>query len=145
MGIDPITHERLYKQAAVPREVPNITNDLQAHFVFGQLEKNKKFGHVTSSENSNSSHENYSSRESPLLNPNDDNDDPLSYILSDTFLNDSPWNFPAIGVEDSELGFSSSDDNFAWLLDYQDLGDEELMLGLFNDMDITTFEMGNRL
>ncbi|KAK9292414.1 hypothetical protein L1049_020383 [Liquidambar formosana] len=144
MGIDPITHEPLQKQATNSEEMPTHAND-QPQFDLGQHEMPKDYGHITSNRNSSSPTENSSGDESRSSDPTSDDDPLMSYILSDTFLNESSWDFPATtGEENSEFGLSSSsEENFAWLLNYKDFGDEDLGFGCFNDMDImNTLEMG---
>ncbi|XP_044505075.1 MYB-like transcription factor ODO1 [Mangifera indica] len=134
MGIDPVTHEPLKKQ-----ETSDDKPEAAAKFdVNGEQEGeavNKSSEKVGSmNDNSSSQNENYSTDESNSrsLDPNSDDDLLMSYMWSETFLDDTSWSFPAAcrEIEYGEFGrLSSSEENSAWLMDYQELGEGEFGLG----------------
>lgn len=116
MGIDPVTHQPLHKQdnkgAAASHDViyydhqPNFSGDQQ------QISKNNCEAHASSSCNTTPTESSEPSS----------NDDPLmSYIFSDSFLEDSTWNFP---VEYCEFGMFSPEGNCPWFLEHKDIGDD---------------------
>ncbi|XP_050387587.1 MYB-like transcription factor ODO1 isoform X2 [Argentina anserina] len=127
MGIDPITHEHLQKQATTtPQETPCEVKIQQS--------VNVPEDGVSGNENGSSAAENSPSNEAQsIIEVNaDGEEDPLvSYILSDTFLEDWSWNFPA--VEDSYCDFglssTSSEDSAAWFMDCKDFGVDDFGLG----------------
>jgi len=131
MGIDPLTHEPLLKEATTPQHDLEVNHEDESQKVVCS-------SHVSSNaptENSSTTDESRSSSD-----PGDD--DPLmSYIWSETiFLDDSFWNSPATsgsGSCYSNLGLPSSEDNSEWLLDYRkDFVDEDFGVGSFSDMDM---------
>lgn len=116
MGIDPVTHQPLHKQdnkgAAASHDViyydhqPNFSGDQQ------QISKNNCEAHASSSCNTTPTESSEPSS----------NDDPLmSYKISDSFLEDSKWNFP---VEYCEFGMFSPEGNCPWFLEHKDIGDD---------------------
>lgn len=127
MGIDPITHEPLHKQVTTPQETPSSAND--------QQNVNIPEHGVSSNDNGSSATENSSSNEAQSLievNANSDDDPLVSYILSDTFLEDWSWNFPAVEDNYSDFGLSSTsseDNSSAWFMDCKDFGVEDFELG----------------
>ncbi|GAV64866.1 Myb_DNA-binding domain-containing protein [Cephalotus follicularis] len=136
MGIDPVTHKPLNKEA-VTHETPNHTND-HLNFSIDHEELKKDCDHGTSNENSSTPTENWPIDESQSLEPNNDDDPLINYILSETFLDDTSWEFPAAREVYSEFGLSSSEENSSWLLGYQDLGHGDF--GCFNSMDMNELD-----
>ncbi|KAL6123357.1 hypothetical protein ACLB2K_075879 [Fragaria x ananassa] len=128
MGIDPITHELLQRQVTTtPQETPCEVNIQQSVNI-------PEHG-VSGNENGSSATKNSSSNEAQSLieaNANVEDDPLVSYILSDTFLEDWSWSFPAVedGYNDLGLSSTSSEDNSsAWFMDCKDFGVEDFELG----------------
>lgn len=141
LGIDPITHEPLHREAA-PEETLCQAND-QGDIEVNLLETPQVYGHLSSSDNSNAPTENSSADESRSSDPGED-DLLTSHVWPETFLDDSLWNFSANSSSYSGFGLPSSEDNSGWLLDYKDFGDEEFGLGCFSDMDMNALDMGSK-
>ncbi|XP_044468790.1 MYB-like transcription factor ODO1 [Mangifera indica] len=135
MGIDPVTHEPLNKQEISKQDSDNP----EAAAKFDVNGDQQEAAAIKSRDNSSSqTTENYSADESRSLEPNSDEDLLLSFI-SETFLDDTPWNFSAAReIEYGEFGrLSSSEENSSWLMDYQQLAEGEFGLGnYFNEKDI---------
>ena len=128
MGIDPITHEPLQKQVTTtPQETP-------CEAIIQQSVNIPEHG-VSGNENGSSATEYSTSNEAQSLIEADANveDDPwVSYILSDTFLEDWSWSFPAVEDGYNDLGLSSTsseDGSSAWFMDCKDFGVEDFELG----------------
>ncbi|KAF8412396.1 hypothetical protein HHK36_000359 [Tetracentron sinense] len=141
MGIDPVTHEPLHKQA-VTQEISSPT-DHQPESDNQHLQLPETDDHVNSEDNSSSPPENCSGDDSRSLDINAD--DPLiSWLLEDaTPLEDTSWKFSAAGDDDNSVGLPSWEENCTWLLDYQDFGVQEFGFGCFNmdmDMDMNNFQ-----
>ncbi|KAA8539811.1 hypothetical protein F0562_026503 [Nyssa sinensis] len=138
MGIDPVTHEPLHQQsissALTPQEMSSHPTDCPQSHATGQQELPEDDSNITSIDNFSFPPEKMSGDDqSQAPDPQNDDDPLMSYIWSDAFLDDAlMWNFAAAGEECSEFGLSSSDDNSAWLLDYQELGDEDFGLACSN-------------
>ncbi|KAL6126996.1 hypothetical protein ACLB2K_075041 [Fragaria x ananassa] len=116
MGIDPITHEPLQRQVTTtPQETPCEANIQQS---------------VNIPEHGVSGNEAQSLVDEANAKVEDD---PLvSYILSDTFLEDWSWSFPAVEDGYNDLGLSSTsseDGSSAWFMDCKDFGVEDFELG----------------
>ncbi|KAF5731087.1 protein ODORANT1-like [Tripterygium wilfordii] len=139
MGIDPVTHEPLHKEEETSSK--EQINNNQSNFGGDQQQQLslKDCDHVSSSSADNNSSS--STDESPSLDPNCSEDDLLmSYILSDAFLDNSSWNFMATTKDDDqEFGLCnwSDESSSSWLLDYQDLKDEDLGTAYLNDMSMS--------
>ncbi|XP_031265857.1 protein ODORANT1-like [Pistacia vera] len=142
MGIDPVTHEPLKKQ-----ETGTQDNNPEAAAKFDVNNDQQEEAKVSSQT------ENYSTDESNSrsLDPNSSDDDLLmSYMWSETFLDDTSWSFPAareIEYGDQFGRLSSSEENCSWLMDYQEFGEGEFGLGnCFNEKDINAvLDMGSKL
>lgn len=160
MGIDPVTHEPLRKdeastegQATSDHRANNGDGDHDHHQPAGKLEASNVQQekqetcdyHMFSNDNPSSQAENYSTDESRSL----DDDLLMSYMWSETFLDDTSWKFPDTTTKEEygEFGFSSSsDENTSWLMDYQDFGDGEFGLGCFSKNDINAvLDMADKL
>jgi myb proto-oncogene protein len=140
MGIDPLTHEPLTKEATPQHNHDDDHHDLQVI----HEESQKLCSHVSSaSDNSNApTDQNSSTDESRSTSDPGDDDLLMNYIWSETvFFDDSLWNIsPEISGSYGNFGLPSSEDNSdRWLLDYEkDFGDENFGLGCFNDMDMNS-------
>lgn len=146
MGIDPVTHEPLLKEAI--RETEENHSPEQETQDHAQPEQESTNGSTSSEENSSSPPENSSQDESHNVLESFCHDDPLiSYLLGDDEppLVDSSWEFPCEGQNfNNAMGFPSWDD-CAWLLDCQDFGVHDFGLDCFNDVDmnvLNTLDMG---
>ncbi|KAF2315784.1 hypothetical protein GH714_040322 [Hevea brasiliensis] len=94
---------------------------------------------------SSSSSDNSSITPTESSDPHSDDDPLMSYILSDTFLEDSStWNFPVTREEYCEFGMSSLEGNSPWFLELKDLGDDYFGLGRFNDADLSVLDMSDK-
>lgn len=137
MGIDPLTHEPLNKEAT-PQHNHDDHHDLEVN----HEESQKLCSHVSSSDNSNAPTENSSTDESRSTSDPGDDDLLMNYIWSETiFLDDSFWNIsPETSGSYGNFGLPSSEDNSdRWLLDYKkDFGDDDFGLGCFSDMDMNS-------
>lgn len=127
MGIDPVTHEPLHKQAN-PEAAPckNIKYDGDQQEI-----PNNNYAQASSFSSDSSSTTPTESSE-----PVSDDDPLMSYILSNTFLEDSTWDFhfPVMREEYCEFGMSSS----------EGIGDDYFGLGRFNDVDLSALDMSNK-
>ncbi|KAG7986618.1 hypothetical protein I3843_03G090800 [Carya illinoinensis] len=146
MGIDPITHEPLHKEANTPQDSSCHANYQRDHVEVTRQNSPKVHDHhVSSSDNSNAPTGNPSTAESlQWSNPGDD-DLLMSYIWSETFVDDSFWNLSGTRSEScSNFGLPSSEDNSEWLLNScKDFG-EDFGLGLFSEMDMNSLDMGGK-
>jgi myb proto-oncogene protein len=146
MGIDPITHEPLNKQAASqdssssPAEI--LSQPDKDH------EKKEIDGIVNSEENSSSSPTENSSGEESLLLDSICSDDSLmnSLWLDETPLVEALWEMdttPIIEIENTknEMNFVPSwEDNCSWLLDCQDFGIQDFGFNCFNEIESSTLQ-----
>ncbi|XP_057513979.1 MYB-like transcription factor ODO1 [Actinidia eriantha] len=118
MGIDPVTHEPLNKEAKA--------TETTSHADHLQLQEPND-NNIRSSENSSSSpsdHHNFSSDESNFLSIGDD---PLTSCLwgvETPQLVDPSWEFPGLW-----------DENFAGLLNCQDFGIQDFGIDCFDDVE----------
>ncbi|BFG23190.1 hypothetical protein CerSpe_094640 [Prunus speciosa] len=127
MGIDPITHEPLRKPVTPP-EMPCKPNNPPADLDMNQQNVNIPEHGISSAAESSSSNE---SR--PLEpNPKSEDDPLMSYILSDTFLQDLTWDFSASSEDSSPADNPAEDNSLAWFLDCKDFGVEDFELGCIN-------------
>lgn len=136
MGIDPVTHEPINDQSTPNEEKPcattnndkqeNIEADQENGIVRGMtsIDHNSKIMSIRTDQNSPAD-------ESQPSDPNMYDDPLMSYLLSENFLGDSSWNFPASTTSTttadnySDLGVSSSEESSTWLLaSNKDLGDD---------------------
>lgn len=138
MGIDPVTHELLTDQNEKCSTTPQDQKPCRAasqkpscaasqEIIAAEDQKvNVMLGTTSINvDNSNVSirTENSSTDESQPLDPKTYDDPLMSYLLSDNFLEDSSWNFPASTADNfSDFGVSSSGESSAWLLSSNDLG-----------------------
>ncbi|XP_010277005.1 PREDICTED: protein ODORANT1-like [Nelumbo nucifera] len=156
MGIDPVTHEPLHKQAAATTtELPSSPADhheLTESNNHGSSSSSEAGGRVISEDNSSSSTaENCSGDESRLS----DNNWVDGSLMSCLWGDDEPpqeasWNKSPVTGEtynNVDVGLPSWEDNCAWLLDCQDFGVEEFGFGYFDDlaMDMNALENGEKL
>ncbi|KAJ9164074.1 hypothetical protein P3X46_023689 [Hevea brasiliensis] len=145
MGIDPVTHEPLQKQNN-PEAAPcnNIIYDHQLNFNGDQHDIPNNICAQAASFSSSSS-DNSSITPTESSDPHSDDDPLMSYILSDSFLEDSStWNFPVTREEYCEFGMSSLEGNSPWFLELKDLGDDYFGLGRFNDADLSVLDMSDK-
>ncbi|EEF51531.1 r2r3-myb transcription factor, putative [Ricinus communis] len=146
MGIDPVTHEPLNKQVNPQELVPydhHSSNNSHDHRD-QKLPKTNNCDHSSSSDNSSTPPENCSIDECRSTNPNSDDDPLMNYILSETFLEDSTWNFPMTREEYCEFGKSSSSEgNSPWLLDLKNIEDDHHFgfLDCFSEMDLKMLDL----
>ncbi|KAF8380460.1 hypothetical protein HHK36_027946 [Tetracentron sinense] len=134
MGIDPITHEPLHKQANT-HEISSLTDD-QPESSNHNLQVPETDGHVNSNDNSSSPTENCSGDESRSLDIKMDDDPLMSCLLGDDApLVDASWKFPAAGDDYNDVGLSF------W--DYQDFGVQEFGFSCLDNMVMNTLEMAN--
>ncbi|KAK2356042.1 hypothetical protein P8452_75964 [Trifolium repens] len=146
MGIDPITHEPLNKQAASQDSSSSPAENLS------QPDKNHEEkeidGIVNSEENSSSSPTENSSGEESLLLDSICSDDSLmnSLWLDETPLVEALWEMdttPIIEIENTknEMNFVPSwEDNCSWLLDCQDFGIQDFGFNCFNEIESSTLQ-----
>ncbi|KAM2281470.1 hypothetical protein ACFX1S_042065 [Malus domestica] len=161
MGIDPITHEPLHKQAITPEEMPceasnqpagsdvNIPQnmDIPEHEVYSNSEASNQPAGLdmniprnmnipeheisSNSDGGGSASENSPSNESQSAEPNpnySEEDDPLlSFILSDTFLEDLTWDF-STSSEDGSSDNPTEENSLAWFMDCKDFGVQDFEL-----------------
>ncbi|KAF2311731.1 hypothetical protein P3X46_030678 [Hevea brasiliensis] len=136
MGIDPVTHEPLHKQENPGAAAPchNIMYDHQPNF----NGDHQQISNNNCEPQASSSSSNTTPTESS--DPNNDDDPLMSYIFSDTYLEDSTWNFPIAREEYCEFGMSSPEGNSPWFLAHNDIGDDYFGLGRFNDVDLSVLD-----
>ncbi|XP_057511092.1 MYB-like transcription factor ODO1 [Actinidia eriantha] len=135
MGIDPVTHEPLNKEAE-ETEASNV-------------ELPELNGSLPSSEDT----ENCSGDESTHLLSICDKIDPslMNCLWGDDISNplvDPSWELPCAGINHNLDGFPSWNEDCAWLLDCQDFGVHDFGMDCFNDVgvmnNLSTLEMGNK-
>ncbi|XP_075648215.1 MYB-like transcription factor ODO1 [Castanea sativa] len=141
MGIDPITHEPLNKEATQPNTLCQSLD--QRDIEVNHQESTKICGQASSIDNSSAPTENSSTGESQSLDPGD-NDLLMSYIWSESYLDDSLWNFPATGEDYSNFGSSSPENYSEFSLNYKDFFGEDFGFGCFSDMDMNSQDMGGK-
>ncbi|KAA8521906.1 hypothetical protein F0562_012780 [Nyssa sinensis] len=138
MGIDPVTHEPLQREASTTKTSSHADHSPESdngHHM--QLSENNG---TTSSENSCSPTENFSGDESHLLDNICDNDPLMSCLWgNETSLADASWEFPAAGQNFDNVGLPSWDENCAWLLECQDFGIQDFGFDCFNNVEVNTF------
>jgi myb proto-oncogene protein len=143
MGIDPITHEPLHKEATPQDTLSHAIDQRDIEVINNHQESTKICGQASSIDNSSAPTENSSTDESKSMEPSD-NDLLMNYIWSETFLDESLWNFPAAGENYSNFG-SSSPENYSELsLNYKDFGDEDFGFGCLSDMGMKSQDMGGK-
>ncbi|KAK9103238.1 hypothetical protein Sjap_020492 [Stephania japonica] len=142
MGIDPVTHEPLNKEANGTQQDHASTQEDH------ESENHRECtdgAHVTTSEESTSSlPENCSSvdesRSVGTSNPDQDASLITSLLWDDDYqtpLPNSSWQTPVTGDNYSGIGGSPLHENSAWLsFDYQDFGVEDFDFSCFNGMDM---------
>ncbi|PKI54490.1 hypothetical protein CRG98_025004 [Punica granatum] len=151
MGIDPVTHEPLYKDDQVSPQDQTVCRP-DAEQVKLDVGTNGDFLlPALSCENSSncSPTENSSNDGCQSLDQSNDPDDPLMrYIWSEAFLDDSAWNFmqgTSSTDEFSICGLSSSEDNASWLLSCKSFEEERFLVDCFvGDMDMNMLETGGK-
>ncbi|KAJ1419160.1 SANT/Myb domain [Sesbania bispinosa] len=137
MGIDPVTHEPLNKQAASEDSSSPEENLPQPGNKSHQVKETD--GVVNSEENSSSSPAENSSGEESLLLDSICSDDSLlnSLWLDETPLVEALWDTTPIAENPKDdMGFLPSwEDNCAWLLDCQDFGIHDFGFNSFNEVE----------
>lgn len=153
MGIDPVTHEPLKKEAnlidqPIPESDQNKNNGHQQVQVVPEC--TSVTAAATSSELDNSSSSTSSSENSSsitdesklVLNTLCENDPLLRSLLeADAPLVDSLWELPVSSEEQKNFdNMTSWDDSFNWLLDCQDFGIHDFGFdNCFNDVELEVF------
>ncbi|XP_058104610.1 MYB-like transcription factor ODO1 [Magnolia sinica] len=131
MGIDPVTHEPLHKQASQGSSPPtNLPQSEDQQFELP--ESDDRIG----KEENLSPQENCSSSELSFVD-NSSNDDPLMNCLlgeNVSSLIDASWKFPSAEDDYNNVVGSTWEESCAWLLDYQEFGFEEFGLGCMESM-----------
>ncbi|XP_068316565.1 MYB-like transcription factor ODO1 [Pyrus communis] len=133
MGIDPITHEPLHKQVTTPQEMPHEASNQPANSDMNiqQINTNIPEHGICTNSDGNSASENSPSDDSEPAEPNpncSEEDDPLvSFILSDTFLEDLTWDF-STSSEYSSADNPTEENSLAWFMDCNDFGVEDFEL-----------------
>ncbi|RDX77036.1 Protein ODORANT1, partial [Mucuna pruriens] len=138
MGIDPVTHEPLNKQAASQDSSSSPAEHLpQAGNKVDQVKETD--GVLNSEENSSSSQAENSSGDDSLLLDTICSDDSLinSLWLDETPLMEALWDTtPKIENTNNNMGLLPSwEDNCAWLLDCQDFGIHDFGFNCFNEIE----------
>ncbi|XP_061348204.1 MYB-like transcription factor ODO1 [Gastrolobium bilobum] len=141
MGIDPVTHEPLNKQAA-SQDSSSPTEHLPQP---GNNHKVKETdGVLNSDENSSSSLAENSSGEESLLLDSICSDDSLmnSMWLDETPLVEALWDTtPKAENPNNDMGLLPSwEDNCAWLLDCQDFGIHDFGFNCFNEIETNSLQ-----
>ncbi|XP_077242985.1 MYB-like transcription factor ODO1 [Tasmannia lanceolata] len=134
MGIDPVTHQPLHKKASQGGS-PSTSLPESDDYRFQLPETD---GSVPTAESS-SPPENFPNEELQLLENNVDNDPLMNCFWGDEVsspLIDGSWKFPS--TEDSRIPLW--EENYSWLVDYQEFGIEDLGYGCFE----TTMEISDR-
>ncbi|BAT75926.1 MYB-like transcription factor ODO1 [Vigna umbellata] len=148
MGIDPVTHEPLVKQAASQDSSPSPSEHLpQPENNLDQVKETD--GVLNSEENSSSSQAENSSGDDSLLLDSICSDDSLlnTLWLDETPLMEALWDTtPKLeNNTNSNTGLVPSwEDNCAWLLDCQDFGIHDFGFNCFNEIEsnaLHTIEM----
>ncbi|XP_059642948.1 MYB-like transcription factor ODO1 [Cornus florida] len=147
MGIDPVTHEPLQKEAKAT-ETSSHADDCLPESGNHSSQLPEANG-TASSENSGSPTENCSGDESHLFDNTVCDNDPLMSCLwgEETSLVDGPWEIPTTGQNFDNTSLPSWDENCSWLLDCEDFGIHDFGLDCFNDFEVNTLntlEMGNK-
>ncbi|XVE65014.1 hypothetical protein DITRI_Ditri07aG0147800 [Diplodiscus trichospermus] len=145
MGIDPVTHEPLNKEAKAEE---SSSHD---HSADNHITENDGIAINSSSEdNSSTPTENCSSTDDSNLLDSICNDETLltSLWMDEPPLVDASWNsnIPA-GETCNQTSLPTWEDNCAWLLDCQDFGIHDFGFDCLNDMELNTMntlEMGDK-
>ncbi|KAJ1416037.1 SANT/Myb domain [Sesbania bispinosa] len=135
MGIDPVTHEPLNKQASSQDSSSPSEHLPQAGNSHEVKENDGVF--FNSEENSSSSPAENSSGEESLLLDSICSDDSLmnNLWLDETPLMDAFWDStPKVENTNNDLSLPSWEDTCAWLLDCQDFGVHDFGLNCFNEI-----------
>ncbi|XP_050265481.1 MYB-like transcription factor ODO1 [Quercus robur] len=144
MGIDPVTHEPLNKEA-VSDETPSHLQQSGNHC----LQENDSVIH--SEENSSSPTENCSStddHDSLLLDNICNNESLMSSLwIDEAPLVNTSWENQTNGENIDHLRLPSLEDNYSWLLDCQDFGIQDFGYDCFSDAELnvlSSLEMGEK-
>ncbi|KAK4262643.1 hypothetical protein QN277_028180 [Acacia crassicarpa] len=144
MGIDPVTHEPLKKQAASQETTTSLQNNPQSADNH-QLKESERV--PNSEENSSTSPvENSSSGDESILLDSICSDDSLmnSLWLDQTPLVDALWDSePKVQnptTKNNDMAMPSWEDNCAWFLDCQDFGIHDFGFNCFNEFDSNSLQ-----
>ncbi|XVF10772.1 hypothetical protein REPUB_Repub07fG0211800 [Reevesia pubescens] len=139
MGIDPVTHEPLNKEAKAEESSSHADNSADNHNTENDI------GIANSSEdNTSTPTENCSSTDDSNLLDRICNDESLltSLWLDEPPLVDASWNSIAAGETcNNGTNLLSLEENCAWLLDCQDFGIHDFGFDCLNDIELNTLEM----
>lgn len=146
MGIDPITHEPLNKQASSNDSSASSPAENLSQPVNNHHEVKETDGVVNSEENSSSSPAENSSGEESLLLDSICSDDSLmnSIWLDETPLVEALWEMdttPIVENTKNDMSFMPSwEDNCAWLFDCQDFGIHDFGFNCFNEIESSALQ-----
>ena len=135
MGIDPVTHEPLNKEAKAEERSSHA--DLSAD---NHITENDSIAN-SSEDNSSTPTENFSSTDDSNLLDSICNDESLltSLWMDDPPLVDASWNSTIqAGQTCNGTCLPSWEDNCAWLLDSQDFGIHDFEFDCLNDIELNT-------
>ncbi|XWS49800.1 hypothetical protein CRYUN_Cryun12cG0033800 [Craigia yunnanensis] len=144
MGIDPVTHEPLNREAKAEESCSHADHSADNHIT-------ENDGIANSSEdNSSTPTENCSSTDDSNLLESICNDESLltSLWMDETPLVDASWNSTIPARETcNDTSLPSWEDNCTWLLDCQDFGIHDFGFDCLNDIELNmmnTLEMGDK-
>ena len=132
MGIDPVTHEPLNLQSTLNEEKPCAATNTDLQELADQENITRGMTSIDNSKIVSIQTENSSTDEPQPSDPKIYDDPLMSYLLSENFVEDSSWNFPASTTSTttadnySEFGVSLSEESSTWFLEKnnKDLGDD---------------------
>ncbi|XP_012475971.1 MYB-like transcription factor ODO1 [Gossypium raimondii] len=141
MGIDPVTHEPLNKEARTQESSSHAHHSADNHTT-------ENDGIANSSEdNSSSPTENCSTTDDPNLLDAICSDESLlnSLWMDEPPLVDVSWTSISAGETNCNLtSLPSWEEDCAWLLDCQDFGANDFGFDYLNDIELNTLEMGDK-
>ncbi|KAF5774909.1 putative transcription factor MYB-HB-like family [Helianthus annuus] len=153
MGIDPVTHEPLQKETEVDFTSSSSTPKLVPHEYSSPspsattIQGYEENSTSTLSENSIIGIQDQGTE--ALFERLSEDEKLLSYLLGEDeppLVDTSTWELPNNGptINDCPDAFASWDDCATWLLDCQDFGVHDFGLDVFNDVEISIIDKGDK-
>ncbi|KAK8504629.1 hypothetical protein V6N12_017206 [Hibiscus sabdariffa] len=135
MGIDPVTHQPLNKEAK-----PEESSSHAPHSADKHISENDGTGANSSEDNSSTPTE-----DSDLLDTICNDESLLNTLwMDEPPLVDASWTSIPAGEPNCNISSLPSWDNCSWLLDCQDFGVKDFGFDYLNDIELNTLEMGDK-